>query len=256
MIDHLLEWLSLVVRWIHVITGVAWIGASFYFNWLDTNLREPERDKPLIKGELWAVHGGGFYEVQKYKVAPEELPKTLHWFKYEAYFTWLSGFFLLCLVYYAGAEVFLIDPGVMALSKASAISIGLSALVVGWLVYDGLCRSPLAERPVAFGAVLFTFMTAAAWGLSEVFSPQGAYIHVGAMIGTMMAANVFFVIIPGQKQLVVAKKEGREPDPVFGLRGRARREAANGLGYLGRRLKTRWRVHSHVARSQLLVLVA
>ena len=194
MSAYVMDWLELDVRWIHVITGVSWIGASFYFNWLNNNIRPPETPKEGVDGEVWAVHGGHFYNVNKYKVAPEQLPKTLHWFKYEAYFTWISGFTLLAIVYYHGAALYLIDPLVAELTPLQATGInGVATLAGGWVVYDLLCKSPLRKQPVAFAGVGFTLLTAVAYGLCSVFNSRGAYIHVGALIGTIMAANVFFV---------------------------------------------------------------
>jgi uncharacterized membrane protein len=222
---YLLDWLNLLVRWFHMITGIAWIGASFYFVWLDNHLLAP-KDKSAadkgVSGELWAVHGGGFYNAQKYRVAPATLPEPLHWFKWEAYTTFISGFFLLCLMYYVSAEVYLIDPRVADIGKVTAIAIGIGTLAGGWIVYDLLCKSPLGENDKALGGVLFVLTVAAAWGLCQVFSGRGAYIHFGGMLGTIMVANVFFVIIPGQKELVRAKVEGREPDPIHGVRGKQR----------------------------------
>ena len=222
---YILDWLNLLVRWFHMITGIAWIGASFYFVWLDNHLLAP-KDKAAadkgVSGELWAVHGGGFYNAQKYKVAPATLPEPLHWFKWEAYTTWISGFFLLGLMYYVGAEVYLIDRNVADIGKAAAIAIGVGSMAGGWLVYDLLCKSPLGKSDAVLGGVLFVLTVAAAWALCQVLSGRGAYIHFGAMLGTIMVANVFFVIIPGQKELVRAKVEGREPDPVHGVRGKQR----------------------------------
>jgi uncharacterized membrane protein len=225
MIDYLYDWASLLGRWLHLITGIAWIGASFYFVWLDNHLLPPQRGELVdagVGGELWAVHGGGFYNPQKYRTAPAELPPTLHWFYWEAYTTWLSGFFLLCLLYFGQASVYLIDPAVAALSVPVAIGIALAFLVVGWLVYDALCRSPLGRNDGALGAVLFVLLGAAAYALCHLYSGRGAYILFGATIGTMMVANVFFVIIPGQREMVNAKRDGRPLDPVYGLRGKQR----------------------------------
>ena len=222
---YILDWLNLLVRWFHMITGIAWIGASFYFVWLDDHLLAPREKSATdkgVSGELWAVHGGGFYNAQKYKMAPATLPEPLHWFKWEAYTTWISGFFLLCLMYYVGAEVYLIDRNVADIGKFAAIAIGVGSMAGGWLVYDLLCKSPLGKNDAVLGGVLFVLTVAAAWGLCQVFSGRGAYIHFGAMLGTIMVANVFFVIIPGQKELVRAKVEGREPDPAHGMRGKQR----------------------------------
>ncbi|HEX7953445.1 MAG TPA: urate hydroxylase PuuD, partial [Burkholderiales bacterium] len=222
---YLLDWLNLLVRWFHMITGIAWIGASFYFVWLDNHLLPPKDQAAAdkgVSGELWAVHGGGFYNAQKYRVAPATLPEPLHWFKWEAYTTFLSGFFLLVLMYYVSAEVYLIDPRIADIGRISAIAIGLGTLAGGWIVYDLLCKSPLGRNEPVLAGVLFAFTVAVAWGLCQVFSGRGAYIHFGGMLGTIMVANVFFVIIPGQKELVRAKVEGREPDPIHGICGKQR----------------------------------
>jgi uncharacterized membrane protein len=223
--DYLLDWGGLLLRWLHVVAGIAWIGASFYFVWLDNHLepaRDPERTDPGVAGELWAVHGGGFYRSQKYRVAPQKLPPTLHWFYWEAYTTWLSGFALFTLLYLLRAEAYLIDPAVVALTKPAAIIIALSTLVVSWLTYDVLCRSPLGRNDRALGAVLAALTALLAWGLCQLFSGRGAFMLFGVALGTIMVANVLFVIIPGQRELVRAKREGREPDPTPGLRGKQR----------------------------------
>lgn len=222
---YVVEWLNLLGRWVHMITGVAWIGTSFYFVWLDNHLQAPKASADAergVGGEIWSVHGGGFYHAQKYKVAPPELPDTLHWFKWEAYSTWLSGIFLMALIYWYGAELYLIDPNVAELSKPVAIVMGMGALIVGWVVYDVLCKSQLGQNDVVLGAVMFGLLTVAAWGLCQVFSGRGAYIHFDAMLGTIMVANVFFVIIPGQRDLVTAKEEDRDPNPIHGVRGKQR----------------------------------
>ncbi len=211
------EWLSLCLRWVHIIAGAAWIGASFYFNWLNNNIREPEVPEDRVKGDLWSVHGGHFYRFVKYTVAPERLPKTLHWFKWESYTTWITGFALLIVVYYVDAKLYLVDPGVRELSPAAAIGVGVGALLLGWIVYDLLCKSPLIERPVPFAAVCFALATGAAYGLTQTFGSRAAYIHVGALLGTLMAANVFRVIIPNQRVAVEAMKAGREPDAKPGI---------------------------------------
>jgi uncharacterized membrane protein len=217
MTPHFNEWLDLAIRWLHVITGVAWIGTSFYFAWLENLLERNKDDLPEgVEGDLWAVHGGGFYHLKKFEVAPEKLPKTLHWFKWEAYFTWIFGLSLLVVVYYLNASSTMVDPRIAELGSMTAVAIGAGAIVGGWIVYDVLCRTPLLKRPTLFLAVMYGLMVAAAFGLSEVLSARAAYIHVGAMIGTMMAGNVFFVIIPGQKKMVEAVEDGREPDAADG----------------------------------------
>ncbi len=225
MSAYLFDLASLLGRWLHLITGIAWIGASFYFVWLDNHLLAPARKELIdagVGGEVWAMHGGGFYNAQKYKLAPADLPATLHWFYWEAYWTWLSGMFLLCLLYFAQAETYLIDPRVMALGKPAAIAIASGFLAGGWLVYDALCRSSLGRDDRVIGGIVALLSCAAAWGLCALFSGRGAYIVFGAMLGTIMVANVFFVIIPGQREMVKAKREGRAPDPVYGLRGKQR----------------------------------
>jgi len=225
MSDHFLQWLETLVRWLHITAGAAWIGTSFYFNWLNNNLRPPEGEADAeagVKGELWAVHGGGFYRVLKYGVAPPKLPGTLHWFKWEAYFTWISGFVLLSLVYFLGAGLFLIDPAKAALSPWEATGIGVGVLVAGWVIYDLLCKSPIIKLKVVFAGVGFALMTALAWALCAVFQSRGAYLLVGALIGTIMAANVFFGIIPGQREMVVAMEQGRAPDPRAGQKAALR----------------------------------
>ena len=226
LIPYALDWLNLVVRWLHLITGIAWIGASFYFVWLDNTIRAPAADSELAKkgvsGELWAVHGGGFYNPQKYLVAPSELPKELHWFKWEAYSTWLSGFALLTIAYYFNAQAMMVDKSVADIGSWQAVGIGLGSLLLGWTVYDLLCRSKLGQRDVAFGVVMFAFLVASAWVLGHYLSGRAAYIHVGAMIGTIMVANVLMLIIPGQRKMVAAMAAGGKPDPIHGLRAKQR----------------------------------
>ena len=218
---YLQEWLSLLLRWAHFITGVAWIGASFYFNWLENHL-ERQNAKGGIAGDLWAVHGGGFYYLQKFQVAPERLPANLHWFKWEAYFTWFTGFLLLCTLYYWNAGVFMVDSRVADLSSLQAVGIGIASLVFSWLFYDALCRSPLARNQALTALLIFAWFALLSWLLSQLLSGRAAYIHVGAAIGTIMVANVFFVIIPSQKDLVEAVNEQRMPDPQKGKNALAR----------------------------------
>jgi uncharacterized membrane protein len=221
-----LEWLNLLVRWLHIITGIAWIGASFYFVWLDNTIKPPAPSSELankgVAGELWAVHGGGFYNPQKYLVAPAELPKELHWFKWEAYSTWLSGFALLFIVYYLNAQAMMVDRSVADLTSWQAVGIGLGSLVAGWLVYDLLCKSPLGKRDLLFGLVIFAFLVGSAYVLTHLLSGRAAYLHIGAMIGTIMVANVAHVIIPGQRKMVDAMMAGQKPDPVYGIRAKQR----------------------------------
>jgi uncharacterized membrane protein len=222
---YLFDWASLLGRWLHLITGIAWIGASFYFVWLDNSLLPPKRKELIdagVGGEVWAVHGGGFYNAQKYRTAPVELPEPLHWFYWEAYTTWLSGFFLLCLLYFGQAEIYLIDPQVMALSKPAAIGIALAFLAGGWLIYDLLCRFFFQRSERTLALLVATMLSIVAWALCQLYSGRGAYILFGAVIGTIMVANVFFIIIPGQREMVRAKAEGRPLDPIYGLRGKQR----------------------------------
>jgi len=219
------EWLQLLIRWIHLITGIAWIGASFYFVWLDNSLRPPANpsDAPdAVGGELSAIHGGGFYHVEKFRVAPSVLPSTLHWFKWEAYSTWLSGFALLVVLYWWHADVYIVDRSVAAISPLEAVGISGALLVIGWLVYDQLCKRLGLAREGLLAAILVAFFALVAWALSHVFSGRAMYLQIGAMLGTLMAANVLFVIIPGQRKLVEAKEQGRAPDAVYGLRGKQR----------------------------------
>jgi uncharacterized membrane protein len=224
LLPYGLEWLNLLVRWLHVITGIAWIGASFYFVWLDNSIRPPAPGSELAKkgvaGELWAVHGGGFYNPQKYLVAPAELPRELHWFKWEAYSTWLSGFALLFIVYYFNAQAMMLDRA--GLSSWQAVGVGLGSLVAGWIVYDLLCRSKLGRHDLAFGVVIWAFLVGSAWVLDQFLSGRAAYIHVGAMIGTMMVANVAMLIIPGQRKMVAAMMKGEKPDPIHGIKAKQR----------------------------------
>ncbi|MBL4610432.1 MAG: urate hydroxylase PuuD [Pseudomonas sp.] len=211
---YLADWLSLIVRWFHVIAGVAWIGASFYFVWLDNHLREPPdwKKQKGIKGDLWAIHGGGIYEVAKYRLGPEEMPHKLHWFKWEAYSTLISGMALLFAVYYFGNPGYLIDSSKLALSTGGAIAIGMGTLAGVMLVYEALIRSPLSRNGLAFGAVLFAILVIVSWAMFQVFAGRGAFIHVGAVVGTIMVANVFLGIIPAQRALVGAIEKGVEPD--------------------------------------------
>jgi uncharacterized membrane protein len=217
------EWLDLLVRWLHVVAAIAWIGSSFYFIALDNHLRPPKDEADAeqgVGGEAWEIHGGGFYQVQKYRVAPKTLPEPLYWFKWEAYTTWLSGFALLIVLYYFNANTYLIDKSVADLRPWQAIAISVALLVAAWLVYDGLCR--VIPNDVALAAVLLVLVTLAAWGVSHLFSGRAEYIQIGAMLGTMMAGNVFFVIIPAHWELIRAKQAGREPSAAAGLRAKQR----------------------------------
>ncbi|WCO01203.1 urate hydroxylase PuuD [Psychroserpens ponticola] len=213
--SHFFEWLNLTVRLIHITFGIAWIGASFYFVFLENALNRTENVRDELAGNLWAVHGGGFYYVEKYKLAPKKIPKHLHWFKYEAYFTWLSGFCLLSIVYYFNASSYLIDPEVLDILPSTAIAISISSLIIGWVLYDQICKR-LSNNKVVFTLAITALVFLFAWFYSQVFSGRAAYIHFGAFLGTLMAANVFFTIIPGQKRMVAAAKKGLPPNPADG----------------------------------------
>jgi len=214
--SHMMEWLNIVVRVMHITFGIAWIGASFYFVFLENALNRTENVRDELAGNLWAIHGGGFYYLEKYKTAPKLIPKHLHWFKYEAYFTWLSGFSLLFIVYYFNAKGFLIDTNVYAMSTAAAIVTGIGSFVVAWLLYDILCKTPLVKKGIWVTIVGVIIVTGFAWFYCYVFSARAAYIHFGAMLGSIMVANVFFVIIPSQKAMVKAAREGRPLNPELG----------------------------------------
>ena len=212
-----LEWLGFAVRWLHVVTAIAWIGSSFYFIALDLGLRPEAGAAPGVKGAAWQVHGGGFYHIRKFLVAPPGLPADLTWFKWESYATWLSGFALLVLVYYLGAEFYLIDPDVAALSIWQAVAISTGSLVLGWLAYDALCRSPLGHNSTVLMLGLYVVLVAVAWGYAQLFSGRAALLHLGAFTATIMSANVFMVIIPNQKTVVADLVAGRVPDPKYGV---------------------------------------
>jgi uncharacterized membrane protein len=220
--DSLLqEWLDLVVRWVHVVTAIAWIGSSFFFMWLDSHLEKPEAPRRGIEGELWMTHSGGFYRVEKIKVAPGEMPRTLHWFKWEAAFTGMSGVLLLGIVYYLGSGLEFLDPRLAAFGSAGVIVIAAVVLAAAWLVYDVLYMSPLA-RTAAAPLIGCALLIAAAYALTHLMTGRAAYVHVGAIIGTVMAANVWVRIIPAQRELVAATKEGRAPNPALGQRAKQR----------------------------------
>ncbi len=216
------DWLTFAVRWLHVITGIAWIGSSFYFVALDLGLRQRPGLPVGAYGEEWQVHGGGFYHIQKYLVAPENMPEHLTWFKWESYVTWLSGFGMLALVYYAGADLYLIDPTVLEVSKPMAIAISLASLAFGWLTYDTICRSPLGKDNTRLMILLYFVLVAVAWGYTQLFTGRAAYLHLGAFTATIMSANVFFIIIPNQKKVVADLIAGRTPDPALGKQAKQR----------------------------------
>ncbi|MDX0407605.1 cysteine desulfurase [Sinorhizobium medicae] len=216
------DWLTFAVRWLHVITGIAWIGSSFYFVALDLGLKQRPGLPVGAYGEEWQVHGGGFYHIQKYLVAPANMPEHLIWFKWESYVTWLSGFGMLALVYYAGADLYLIDPNVLDVSKPMAIAISLASLGFGWLAYDMICRSPFGNDNTRLMVLLYFILVAVAWGYTQLFTGRAAYLHLGAFTATIMSANVFFIIIPNQKKVVADLIAGRTPDPALGKQAKQR----------------------------------
>jgi uncharacterized membrane protein len=222
---YVVDWLDLVFRWFHVAAAIVWIGTSFYFVALDNHLRPPadERDAERgVGGETWEIHGGGFYRVEKFRVAPHTLPEPLHWYKWEAYWTWISGFVLFTVLYYLQPHTYLIDPSVAKLSDAEAIGSSIALLAAGWIVYDLLCRTVGRRSQAALAACMLALVTGTAYGVTQLFSGRAAYLQVGAMLGTIMVANVFFVIIPAHWELVRAKEAGREPDPAANVRGKQR----------------------------------
>lgn len=218
----LLDWLNLLIRWGHLIAGISWIGTSFYFVALDLSLKKDTVLPTGVAGEAWEVHGGGFYHVQKYLTAPDNLPPHLIWFKWEAYLTWITGFLLLTVQYYLQADTFLIDPAVMALTSWQAIGISVATLAAGWFIYDGICRSPLGKNTGLLALCVFALIEIAAYGFTHIFSGRGAFIHIGAFIGTIMAANVFAVIVPNQRKITNSLLKGEAPDPRYGKIGKQR----------------------------------
>lgn len=224
MEGYILDWANLLLRWLHVIVAIAWIGSSFYFVWLDNSLTKPTapdlKDKG-VDGELWAVHGGGFYNPQKYLLAPKQLPDHLHWFYWESYSTWMSGFALLTVVYLFNANVYMIDRNVFAMSATTAVLLALGFLVVGWLVYDTICRV-FGKNDRVVGILVAIYVALAAFAACHLFSGRAAFLLIGAMIATIMSANVFFWIIPGQRKVVASLKAGEKPDPIHGKRGKQR----------------------------------
>ncbi len=210
------SWLEFAVRWVHVITGIAWIGSSFYFIALDLGLRKSNDRRQNVHGEEWQVHGGGFYHVQKYLVAPDRLPEHLIWFKWESYSTWLSGFAMLILVYYMGAELYLVDPNVMDMPIWQAILISLASLAFGWIIYDLICKSKFGEDNTRLMVLLYIILVAMAWGYTQVFTGRAALLHLGAFTASIMTGNVFFIIMPNQRVVVADLRAGRTPDPKYG----------------------------------------
>jgi uncharacterized membrane protein len=218
----LTEWLSLVVRWLHVVAGIAWIGSSFYFIHLDLSLKHRAGLPDGVTGDAWQVHGGGFYHMVKYLVAPARMPDELTWFKWEAYATWLSGFALLVIVYYLGAELYLIDKSVLDLTAPTAAAVAFGSLVIAWLLYEALCRSPIGRHEVALALVGYVFLVGLSYAFTHVFSGRGAFTQIGALIGTIMVANVFIIVIPNQRKTVAALIAGQEPNPKWGEDGKQR----------------------------------
>jgi uncharacterized membrane protein len=224
MWPHFYEWIALFIKWFHVICGIAWIGASFYFTWLDNSLETPPdwKKKKGIKGDLWAVHGGGFYEVAKYQAGPEQMPEKLHWFKWEAYTTWITGSVLMIWMYYFNAQAYLIDPRVMALSSSAAIGLGIGGIALGVFIYEVLMRSPLVRNTAVFVTSMIVVGVVFFYAFCEIFSGRGAFIHMGALIGSIMVNNVFHKIIPGQRKMVAQVAAGEAIDPTPGLEGKQR----------------------------------
>ena len=210
------DWIAFAVRWLHVITAMAWIGASFFFIALDLGLKKAAHAPAGVSGEEWQVHGGGFYHIQKYMVAPEHMPEHLIWHKWQSYFTWISGAALLMIVYWVGGELYLLDPTKAELALWQGILISAGSLTIGWLAYDALCKSPLGEQPTVLMLLLFAILVAMAWGYDQIFTGRAALLHLGAFTATIMTANVFFIIMPNQRIVVADLKAGRTPDAKYG----------------------------------------
>lgn len=219
---YLSEWANLLLRWLHLIAGVAWIGTSFYFIGLDNQLDRPKDGNPRVAGEQWSIHGGGFYHKQKYLVAPERLPEKLHWFKWEAYWTWISGFSLFVLIYWGQASTYLVDPAVLDMPAWLAVLISAAMLAGGWVAYDQVCRSKIGENEALLGAIGAAALAVTAFVACHIFGGRGAFLQVGAMTGTIMVANVAMVIMPGQRKMVAAMGKGEAPDPKYGRWGKQR----------------------------------
>ncbi len=222
MTAFIADWLNLLLRWAHLVVGITWIGTSFYFIALDLSLRAREKMTPGVFGTAWQVHGGGFYHVEKFTVAPDFLPEDLQWFKWDAYLTWVTGFGLLITQYYFNASAFLIDKSVLDMRPAEAVLISMLSLVLGWLVYDRICRSKIGENTALLALVVFVGIVGAAWLFTHVYSGRGAFIHVGALVGTIMACNVFMIIVPNQRKIVGALMRGEAPDAKYGKMGKQR----------------------------------
>lgn len=222
MIDYLWLWSELLIRWVHVIAGIAWIGSSFYFIALDLSLKPGKELPEQAHGQAWQVHGGGFYNMVKYLVAPAKMPDELTWFKWEAYGTWISGFALLTVIYYTSAGLYMIDLEILDITEWQAVAISVAGIVLGWAIYDGMCRSSVGKSDRVLALAGFAFLVALAWGYTQIFSARGAFVQMGVTIGTIMVANVLMVIIPGQRKVVAALVAGDTPDPRFGARGKQR----------------------------------
>ncbi len=223
MLAFAAEWLNILIRWAHLVAGIGWIGTSFYFIALDLSLKKRAEMKPGVYGTAWEVHGGGFYHVEKYMVAPDQLPEDLIWYKWEAYLTFITGFALLTVQYYFNPTAYLIDPGVLAMRPADSIILSVLSLVAGWLIYDRLlCRGPFGTNTPLLALAVFIFILVFAYLFTHVYSGRGAFIHVGALVGTIMAANVFMVIVPNQRKITEALLRGETPDPRYGQTGKQR----------------------------------
>jgi uncharacterized membrane protein len=222
MVDYLWLWSELLIRWVHVIAGIAWIGSSFYFIALDLSLKPGKALPAQAHGQAWQVHGGGFYNMVKYLVSPSQMPDELTWFKWEAYATWISGFALLTVIYYTSAGLYMIDLEILDIEPWQAVAISLAGIGLGWGFYDGMCRSPLGRSDKGLALAGFVFLVFLAWGYTQIFSARGAFVQIGVTIGTIMVANVLMVIIPGQKRVVAALRAGDAPDPRYGMRGKQR----------------------------------
>jgi len=221
MTSWLGDWANLLLRWTHFIAGIAWIGSSFYFIWLDRALTKPAAPRPGVEGDLWMVHSGGFYQVEKRRPAPGQVPSVLHWFKYEALFTWITGIALLVLVYYL-TGAYLLDPGVSRIGRGTAMAIGIGVLVVGWFVYDLLWRSPLAKRERVAATISLILLALVSYGMCRLLSGRAAFMHVGSLLGTIMVANVWVRILPAQQQMLEATRAGRAADFTLGERAKVR----------------------------------
>ncbi|MBH0236570.1 urate hydroxylase PuuD [Methylobrevis albus] len=222
MLTFVADWLNILLRWAHLVVGITWIGTSFYFIALDLSLRAREKMSPGVFGTAWQVHGGGFYHVEKFTVAPPALPEDLQWFKWDAYLTWVTGFGLLITQYYVNASIYLVDRAVLPMTGGEAVLISILSLAAGWFAYDRLCRSPIGQNTPVLALIVFVGIVAAAWMFGEIYSGRGALIHVGALVGTIMAFNVFMIIVPNQRKIVASLVAGEAPDPKYGKIGKQR----------------------------------